>query len=145
MMIIIVNTKKTSESTVSILLRILTNYAQIITTTMSFSSNQPSVLKDLLVPVKNIGDSSTAFMSFDCFVNDYEIKGPFPSNAFLKLFLLILLPLAIFGIVALIWTIVYVLNRKWVPNMKRNLVISFISILFLLHPKLAQSGISIFR
>ena len=93
MMIIVVNVRKTSESQVSILLRILTNYTQLITSTISFSSSHPDLLSDALVPVKSVGDSSTAFMSFDCFITDYEVKGPFPSNVFLKLFLLIFLPL----------------------------------------------------
>jgi len=65
MMIIIVNVKKTSESTISILLRILTNYAQIVTTTISFSTKYPDTLTDALVPARNVGDSSSAFMSFD--------------------------------------------------------------------------------
>ena len=65
MMIIIVNVRKTSESTISILLRILTNYAQLITTTMSFTTQYPDALTDALVPAENVGDSSSAFMSFD--------------------------------------------------------------------------------
>ena len=65
MLIIIVNVRKTTESKMSILLRIFTNYAQIVTTTVSFSSNNPKFLTNALVPVRNVGDSSTAFMSFD--------------------------------------------------------------------------------
>ena len=65
MLIIIVNVRKTSESTISILLRILTNYAQLVTTTISFSTNYPETLTESLVPAQNVGDSSSAFMSFD--------------------------------------------------------------------------------
>ncbi|CAI2375458.1 unnamed protein product [Moneuplotes crassus] len=145
MIIIFVNVRKTSESQISILLRILTNYAQIITTTISFSSNHPDLLTDALVPVKSVGDSSTAFMSFDCFITDSEVTGPFPSTTFLKLFILIPLPLGVFFIVTLIWIILYCIRKSWIPDMKRYLIISFISVVFLLHPKLAQSGIDIFR
>jgi len=65
MLIIFVNVRKTSENEVSILLRILTNYAQIITTTVSFSTKFPSGFTDILLPAENIGDSSSAFLSFD--------------------------------------------------------------------------------
>ena len=143
--IIIVNVRKTVESHVSILLRILTNYAQMITMTISLSSKYPTTLTDVLIPAQNIGESSQAFMSFDCFITNSEIKGPFASNSLFKLFLLNFLPIILFCIVALIWVIVHSVKKKWVKNMKRYLVISFISIIFLLHPILAQSGIGIFR
>ena len=65
MMLIIVNARKTTESDLSVLLRILTNYAQLITATMSFSANYPGSLTDFLIPVEIVGDSSEVFMSFD--------------------------------------------------------------------------------
>ena len=145
MMIIVVNVRKTSESQFSVLLRILTNYAQLITTTVSFSTKYPDSFTDVLVPISSIGDSSEVFMSFDCFVTDYEIKGPFPSNAFFKVFLLIFLPLILFVLVSLIWLVVFFLKRKSTESLARDLVISFVSIVFLLHPKLAQNSLSIFR
>ena len=100
MIIIVINVRKTEENEISVLFRILTNYAQLITTTISFSTQYPVVLTDLLLPVKNVGDSSDAFLSFDCFITDYEIKGPFPSNSFFKLFLTALLPLILFFFVS---------------------------------------------
>ena len=65
MVIIVVNVRKTTESQVSILLRILTNYLQLITLTMSFSVSYPDSLIDIFVPVNSIGDSSDTFLSFD--------------------------------------------------------------------------------
>jgi len=145
MVIIVVNVRKTTESDASILLRILTNYAQLVTTTMTFSTSYPEAFTEFLIPAKNVGDSSSAFLSFDCFVTDYEIKGPFSSSTFFKLFLLIWLPILLFILVAIIWFIVYYIKPSWVKNLTRYLIISFISIVFLLHPRLAQSGISVFR
>lgn len=145
MVIIIVNVRKTTESQISILLRILTNYVQIITLSISFSTKYPDSLTDILSPAETIGNSSEAFMSFDCFVRDSQIQGPFPSPKFFKLFLVFWLPLVIFTLVAVIWFIVNILKPQLVVNLTRNLVISFISIIFLLHPKLAQQGINLFR
>ena len=145
MFTIILNVRKTEESQFSVLLRILTNYLQLITTTMSMSLSYPSTLTSILGPITRLGGSSETFLSFDCFATDYEIKGPFESNSILKLFLLAFLPIVLFIIVALIWLIIYAINRKYVKNLTRNLVISGISIVFLLHPKLTQQSINAFR
>jgi hypothetical protein len=56
-----------------------------------------------------------------------------------------LLPLMLFVLVSLIWIGVRLINKKWVKSLQRNLAISFISILFLLHPKLTEQGFSLFR
>jgi hypothetical protein len=56
-----------------------------------------------------------------------------------------LLPLMLFGLVSLIWIVVWLINKKWVKSLQRNLAITFISILFLLHPKLTEQGFGIFR
>ncbi|CAI2379704.1 unnamed protein product [Moneuplotes crassus] len=145
MVLIVVNVRKTEESELSVLLRILANYLQLITTSMSMSITYPDSLISFTVPIRVFGGSSEAFLSFDCFATDYEIKGPFESNAVLKLFLLFLLPIALFCIVALIWICLYYIRKRLVPNLTRNLIISFISIVFLLHPRLTQQSINIFR
>ena len=112
---------------------------------MSFNFNYPSELTQLFSPVNKFGSSSDTFMSFDWFISNYDITGPFPSNSIFKLFLIALLPLILFGIVTLIWIFVYLIKKRWVSSFKRYIVISFISIIFLLHPKLAENSLSIFQ
>jgi len=145
MFTIILNVRKTEESQFSVLLRILTNYLQLITTSMSMSLSYPSTLTSVFGPITRLGGSSDTFLSFDCFATDYDIKGPFESNSILKLFLLAFLPLILFGIVTLIWLLTYIVNKKYVKTMKRNLAISAISIILLLHPKLTEQSINTFR
>ena len=143
--IIIVNIRKTKESRMSILLRIITNYLQLISWTMSFNIKYPSSLIQLLSPFKDIGSSSEVFLSFDWFVTDFELKGPFGSNRMFKIFLTAFLPLILLIIFAVIW-IILKLIRKWiVPNLQRNIIISFISIVFLLHPRLVQNSFTVFE
>ncbi len=69
----------------------------------------------------------------------------FESNVIFKLFLLGLLPIVLFIIMTIMWIMVYYFKRKWVKDITRNLVISFITIIFLLHPKLAERSIGIFK
>ena len=56
-----------------------------------------------------------------------------------------LLPFILVAVVSMIWVALYFIKRKWVRDLRRNVVISTISILFLLHPKLTESSLSIFR
>ncbi|CAI2366740.1 unnamed protein product [Moneuplotes crassus] len=69
MVIIIANIRKTTESDFSILLRILTSYLQIITTSMSMTTKYPSSMAIIFLPIERIGGSSQTFLSFDCFIN----------------------------------------------------------------------------
>jgi hypothetical protein len=145
MVIIIINVRKTKESEVSVLFRIMTNYLQLLSTSMSFSSSFPESLTDIFTPIQRVGGASDTFLSFDCFITDYEIKGPFPSNVLFKLFLAAFLPIILTLIVSLIWLAIYFAHRKWVVNLKRCFIISFISIVFLLHPKLTELSFNLFR
>ena len=65
MLIIIINVRKKKESEISTLLRILTNYLQLLTTSLSFDVNYPQGLLQAFYPVSRIGSSSDTFLSFD--------------------------------------------------------------------------------
>ena len=145
MLLIIINIRKNKESDLSTLMRILTNYLQLLTTSLSFDVEYPRTFTEIFYPVDRVGSSSDTFLSFDCFFTDIEITGPFPSNTFFKLFLMSMLPIILFIITFLIWVVVKLVCTNWVPEFKRNIAISFISIIFLLHPTLAENSLSIFQ
>ncbi|CAI2370495.1 unnamed protein product [Moneuplotes crassus] len=142
---IIINIRKTKESNLSVLFRILTNYIQIVSTSISLTANYPSSVTSFFSIVDEIGSSSETFLSFDCFIEDYEVKGPFSSNSVFKLFLMGLLPIILFTLVALIWVIIKTIGPSSVKSLERNFVISFISILFLLHPTITEQSFGLFR
>ena len=145
MILIVINIHKSKESEMSILIRIMTNYLQLLTTSMSFNVDYPSALLNALSPVSQVGSSSESFLSFDWFITDSQIKGPFPSNAFFKLFLTGMLPFILIVIISAIWIWVRLIKQSFVRSLTRSIVISFISIVFFLHPKLASSSVSIFE
>ena len=145
MLLIIINIRKNKESDISTLLRILTNYLQLLSTSLSSNIQYPNSLASMFYPADRVGSSSDTFLSFDCFFTDIEVTGPFPSNTFFKLFLMALLPVILFMIISAIWVVVYFIKHKWVPELKRNIAISFISIILLLHPTLAGNSLSIFQ
>ena len=145
MLLIIINIRKSEESDLSTLMRILTNYLQLLSTSLSFDIQYPRSFTEILYPADRVGKSFGTFLSFDCFVTDYDITGPFPSNSFFKLFLIALLPIILFVIISMIWIITKMICKNWVPDLKRNIAISFISIILLLHPQLANNSLSIFQ
>ena len=65
MLMIIINIRKKQESEVSTLMRILTNYLQLIASTLSFSIDYPETFTDIFYPVNRVGSSSETFLSFD--------------------------------------------------------------------------------
>ena len=143
--LIIVNIKKKKESQLSILLKIFTNYLQLVATTMSFNLKFPSFLLEAFYPVERVGSSSESFLSFDCFVEDAEIKAFTPSTVIFKLFLTGLLPILLIGCIILIWILLFITGHRWFKEVKRNIVVSIICIMFLLHPTLTKQALTIFQ
>jgi len=143
--LVLVNLRKTEESEKSILMRIMTNYLQVITTFLSFNISFPDLLSQLFAPADKLGSTSTPFVSFDCFVKEKELSLFAPSPTFLKAFLSGILPIATFIVSVLVWTIIYFTVRKWCKDFKRNLVVTNVVILFLLHPNLTRTFFLIFQ
>ena len=48
-------------------------------------------------------------------------------------------------VVSLIWVVVHIAYRNFPHSLKRCVIISFISIVFLLHPKLTEQSVNLFR
>ena len=143
-LITFVNIHKTQESQFSILLRILTNYLQLISSMMLFNIKFPIAVSNVFSPMTNLGETSSVFLSFDWFVSDLEIKGPFPSNAIFKVALSGVLPIILLLIFTIIWAWVKLTCNKLAPDFRRNVMISFISIVFLLYTRLVQSTFNMF-
>ena len=61
--IIYLKRKEGNERT--ILMRIMTNYVQIMTTTLAYNMNLPSAISDIFTPLKMIGTGTSTIFSFD--------------------------------------------------------------------------------
>ena len=143
--LIAINLKKSSESQMATLMRIMTNYLQVISTVLAFDANFPNSINDIFEPSNIIGSSSESFVSVDCFIEDSEMRA-FANNATVfKIFLIALLPLALILLYSVMWTILHLALNKYFKDLTRNIIVSIIVILFLLHPTLTRSGLSIFQ
>ena len=68
-----------------------------------------------------------------------------PNATIFKTFLISLLPLFLIILYITIWLIVWVPLKKYFEDIKRNIVVSIIVILFLLHPAVTRAGLNIFQ
>ena len=143
--LIVVAIRKRKESQQSILLRILANYLQLLTATLSFDMKFPKVVTEVFYPVQQVGSSSEAFLSIDCFLRDTELKAFAPSNAIFKIFLTGMLPLALIIVTIITWSILHLILFKWLKDLKRNIIVTIVVILFLMHPMLTKVGLEIFQ
>ena len=143
--LIVINLKKTTDSQTTTLMRILTNYLQVISTVLAFDANYPDIVDDLFSPAHTIGSSSESFVSLDCFIQDSEMNAFAPNAAIFKIFLISLLPIFLIILYSVMWMILHTIFRKCLHDMKRSIVVSIIVILFLLHPALTRSSLSMFQ
>ena len=57
--------RKKEESQRSVLMRIMTNYLQVITAILSYNISYPGVIEEIFMPADRVGSSSEPFVSFD--------------------------------------------------------------------------------
>ncbi|CAI2360059.1 unnamed protein product [Moneuplotes crassus] len=137
--------KKKEESQKSILMKILTNYLQIITVVLTMKIEYPELFTSLLYPADLVGSPTTPFVSFDCFVQNQELTLFAPSASFFEIFLSGMLPLIFAPCIFVIFAITYKLPYPWAKEYKRNVVVTLIVVLFILHPNLTQNSLSMFE
>ena len=85
--LIVINLKKTSESQMATLMRIMTNYLQVISTVLAFDAKFPNSLNDIFKPASMIGSSSESLVSIDCFIHDSGVNVFTPNVTMFKIFL----------------------------------------------------------
>ena len=73
------------------------------------------------------------------------MNGFAPNATIFKTFLIALLPLFLIILYIIIWLIVWMPFKKYFEDLKRNIVVSIIVILFLLHPAVTRAGLNIFQ
>jgi hypothetical protein len=133
---------KKGESNLSVWSRIMTNYLQITTSAISFNLKLPSFLVAIFYPIERVGSSAGLLLSFDCLISDYN--SVISSDAFFKVLLLALLPIPLIVIYGLFWRILGFIWSRF-KDVKRNIVVSTITIIFVLHPTLMNSTLNLFK
>ena len=128
--LIIILIRKKKENQTSILMRMLTNYLQLISISMSFKIKFPQSMSRITNGIDTFGSTSDTYLSYDWFISGFQYTGFAPSADIFKIALTGLVPVALFVMYLLIWTMLYFTLNRWFSNLKRNLVISGICIIY---------------
>lgn len=138
-----IRTQKDSPS--SILIRILANYFQIITTAASFNLTFPESLDGFFEGVKTVGESAKIFLSVDCFIQDFEMVSSNDTTEYFKAFMTGLSPFIFVIIVVIIWACIWIFKRYSKTQFFNRVIISICIVLFLLHPSITGMALGLFN
>ena len=134
--------QKKEDSNISVLMRIMTNYLQILSIALSFNLNFPTYMAQSLSGVKQVGGSSGVLVSFDWLLMQSSLVNKFDNIAFLKITVIGLIPILLIGSAAIGFRLAFILDSF---RFRRYLWVTIITIFFLLHPTLTQYCLSIFK
>ena len=141
--IIYLKRKEGNERT--ILMRIMTNYVQIMTTTLAYNMNLPKTISDAFTPLKIFGSGTTTVFSFDCLSSNSEFTLFTPSPTIFKMFMMALTPLLLCIVISIVLGAIAFATRTSLKDLKRNLIASNVIILFLIMPTLIDTGLALFQ
>ena len=112
--IIYLKRKEGNERT--ILMRIMANYVQIMTTTLAYNMDLPNVVSNVFTPLQILGSGTTTVFSFDCFSSNseftlFKLWQFTPSPTIFKMFMMALTPILlcvvisiVLGVIALVFS-----------------------------------------
>lgn len=144
-LLIVMNIRKKKESKTTTLMRIFANYLQVVSTALAYDTNYPNSITQMFSAAEIIGSSSEAFVSIDCFIQNSNANAFMPNSRMFKTFLIILIPIALILIYSLVWMVLYFSSKRLFGDIKRNIVVSVIVILFMFYPTLTRAGLIAFE
>ena len=137
-----VNIQKKEDSNISVLMRIMTNYLQMIAAALAFNLKFPNYFLNVLSSVKQLGGSSGVFLSYDCFLLNTNANQIFNNVSYLKVLCVWLVPAIFIVVCIIIFRVVFLKNSE---KFKRWSWVTIITVLFVLHPTLTQYCLKIFK
>ena len=139
------NIRTTEDSPSSILIRILTNYFQVVTSAASFNLTFPSSLNNFFQGVKTVGQSAQIFLSVDWFIQDFGIVKTDDTTEYFKALMTSLSPFIFWLIIVAVWFIIQIFKRYSLIDFRSKIIISVWIILYLLHPTLTGMAMGLFN
>ncbi len=138
------NLRKKGESDLSVISRILTNYVQVISTSVSFNFKWPSFFEKSYEPVMDVSEAGEQIISFDCFLEDANLTLFHSSTFILKTFISAFTPILVFLVIALCWVIAKAIFRKRI-GFVNGLIMSTVVIIYFMHTMLTDIMLGLFK
>ena len=136
--------KDDKKPKISILIKILLNYVQLVSIVGSFSFEWPAAVKQMFNVQTKVSSSASEVFSVDCLLPQSD--NPTIKPVFTKLLIIVLSPIFLMIAVTFIWIIIIKLKKtagksKLIPNVTTTCII----LLFMIHTTLVQTALTIFR
>ena len=104
------NIQKKEDSNISVLMRIMTNYLQVLAAALAYNLQFPTYVLDVLSSARQIGNSSGVFLSFDCLLMDTSATKIFDNIAYLKVICIALIPVFLIAVTTVLYRLVFIKN-----------------------------------
>lgn len=117
----------------TVLIRIMTNYIQLISLVQSLNLDWPSFVDEVYSGQDRVSSSSDQVFNFDC------ISTTDTPNIYFRLVFICLLPIPIMILVLVMWTIIkFLLKMPW-PEIRYRIRGTITNLLFLIHPVIIKT------
>lgn len=139
-----------SYNKASIMLKILINYFQLVSIVSSFNFKWPGEVKETFEFQNKVAGSTAQIFSIDCVLKSSAGGNNDTSVFFLKLAFIAVSPLIFLIVCILVWILIFL--KRYGRNisehkfqLKTNITVSIIVVLFLLHTTIVKTSIMAFR
>ena len=137
-----INLRKSKSDENSVIMRILTNYLQVILVVSTLQLEWPQLLKNFFSLFAAPGDSMQILLSFDCLISFYFASRT--STFYLKTFAIGMLPLVYALIFLLIFLTLRLVYKQHKELFMRRVITTIIVIMYVMHPTLTRYALAIF-
>eukprot|EP00347_Sterkiella_histriomuscorum_P016984 403351103 len=148
---IYLNQRTTKESELNVLLRIITNYFQIMTTAAAFDLEWPMPLKMFFQPFSFIGDTFEGFINLDCFLYSIGFYATDKENQKenhnykTKAIFISLIPIFVLVVYVTTFLMINIIRKRDREYIKNHIILSSVVTLFTLHPTLTKFLFGLFN
>ncbi|CDW73872.1 UNKNOWN [Stylonychia lemnae] len=139
-----INLRTQKESETSIVIRILLNYIQVLTSAAAFNLNWPYYLQAFFGIYSEVGQIAENIISFDCFLQDTGFTKPDSSTFYFKTLVIVILPIIMNFIFWIFFFITKLFKHQSFANFKRQVTVATIVIIYSLHPTITRMSTSLF-
>eukprot|EP00347_Sterkiella_histriomuscorum_P013164 403365763 len=142
--VIIINLARNTESQLSTISRIFMNYIQIVSSTSAYNLGWPSYVAQYLGAYQKIGEATQSFVSVDCILKETKMIDEYFIVYYLYGIILSIIPFCIIFAFAFIFMILKVIRNKTLAELKREIIVCILVVVYALHPTITKYSAGLF-
>ncbi|CDW74145.1 UNKNOWN [Stylonychia lemnae] len=142
--LVIMNIRSKKTNDVQVIMRIMTTYLQIISSTHVLDLDWPDLLQQFFGVFTQVGDSVQNLIYFDCFMKKTLVENDANSFIYFKTILIGVLPLLLILSFALAFQIFVMIKIKFKKQLVEWIVIMAVIVIYFTHPTVSRNILAIF-